>query len=109
MITIPELDWKIIRDLKPELLNLACEQIFHHIEKLSAGRAGQQHQTYLELYTFIQREDDKIAKMFDDLKRSNAFFKIAALRQYAVLTDAQMELFSEQTQTVVKDLCQFRR
>jgi hypothetical protein len=33
--------------------------------------------------------------MFDDLKRSNAFFKIAALRQYDVLTDAQMGLFSE--------------
>ncbi len=41
MITISERDWKIIRDLKPELLNLACEQIFHRIEKLSAGRAGQ--------------------------------------------------------------------
>jgi len=109
MITISERDWKIIRDLKPELLNLSCEQIFHRIEKLSAGRAGQQHQTYLKLYKLIEKEDEKIAKMFNDLKRSNAFFKIAALRLNGVLTDAQMELFTEQTQAIVKDLCQFGR
>jgi len=109
MVTIPERDWKRIRDLKDELLNVACEQIFQRVEKLSADRAGQQHKTYLDLYKLIQKEDDKIAKMFNDLKRSNAFFKIAALRHYAVLTDAQMELFSEETQAVVKDLCQFGR
>ncbi|MBU1618499.1 MAG: hypothetical protein KJ556_06405 [Gammaproteobacteria bacterium] len=109
MITIPERDWKIIRDLKQELLNVACEQIFQRVEKLSANRAGQQHKSYLELYKLIEKEDEKIAKMFNDLKRSNAFFKIAALRHYAVLTDAQMELFSEETRAIVEDLCQFRR
>lgn len=109
MVTIPERDWKRIRDLKDELLNVACEQIFQRIEKVSAGRAGQQHKTYLELYKLIEKEDEKIAKMFDDLKRSNAFFKIAALRHYGVLTNAQMELFTEQTQAIVKDLCQFGR
>lgn len=109
MITIPERGWKRSRDLKDELLNVAREQIFQRIEKLSADRAGQQHKTYLELYKLIQKEDDKIAKMFDDLKRGNAFFKITAFRLYGVLTDAQMELFSEETQAVVKDLCQLRR
>ena len=73
------------------------------------SRAEQQHQTYLKLYKLIEKEDEKIAKMFNDLKRSNAFFKIAALRLNGVLTDAQMELFTEQTQAIVKDLCQFGR
>ncbi len=104
MITIPERDWKIIRDLKQELLNVACEQIFQRIEKLSADRSGLQHKTYLELYKLIQKEDDKIAKMFDDLKRSNAFFKIAALRHYGVLTDAQMELFTAETRRIVSEI-----
>lgn len=109
MKSIPERDWKRIRDLKDELLNVACEQIFQGIEKLSAGRAGQQHQSYLQLYKFIEKEDEKIAKMFNDLKRSNAFFKIAALKHYGVLTDAQMALFSEETRAIVEDLCQFGR
>ncbi|MDR7119601.1 hypothetical protein [Rheinheimera soli] len=109
MKSIPERDWKRIRDLKDELLNVACEQIFQRVEKLSADRAGQQHQSYLQLYKLIEKEDEKIAKMFNDLKRSNAFFKIAALKHYGVLTDAQMALFSEETQAVVKDLCQFGR
>ncbi|EGM77309.1 hypothetical protein Rhein_2591 [Rheinheimera sp. A13L] len=109
MKSIPERDWKRIRDLKDELLNVACEQIFQRIEKLSAGRAGQQHKSYLELYNQIKKEDKAIADMFDGLSRNSAYFKIAALKQYGVLTDAQMELFSEETRAVVKDLCQFKR
>ena len=70
MITIPERDWKIIRDLKQELLNVACEQIFQHIEKLSADRSGLQHKTYLELYKLIQKEDDKIAQRGQVLPRA---------------------------------------
>lgn len=104
MITIPERGWKIIRDLKQELLNVACEQIFQRVETLSANRAGQQHKSYLELYKLIEKEDEKIAKMFSDLKRSNAFFKIAALRHYAVLTDAQMELFTAETRRIVSEI-----
>lgn len=109
MITIFERDWKIIRDLKQELLNVACEQIFQRVEKLSANRAGQQHKSYLELYTLIEKEDKAIAEMFDGLSRNSALFKIAALKHNGVLTDAQMELFSEETRAIVEDLCQFGR
>lgn len=79
MKSIPERDWKRIRDLKDELLNVACEQIFLRVGKLSAERVGQQHKSYLELYKLIQKEDDKIAKMFDDLKRRNAFLRLPRL------------------------------
>lgn len=109
MKSIPERDWKRIRDLKDELLNVACEQIFQRIEKLSADRAGQQHKSYLELYNLIKKEDDAIAEMFDGLSRNSALFKIAALKHYGVLTDAQFELFSEETRAIVEELCQFRR
>ena len=47
--------------------------------------------------------------MFDGLSRNSDYFKIAALKHNGVLTDAQMELFTEETQAVVKDLCQFGR
>lgn len=106
---MPERDWKRIRDLKDELLNVACEQIFQSIEKLSADRAGQQHKSYLELYNLIKKEDKAIADMFDGLSRNNAFFKIAAIKHNGVLTEEQMELFSEETRSIVEDLCQFRR
>ncbi|WP_127022213.1 hypothetical protein [Rheinheimera mangrovi] len=108
MKSIPERDWKRIRDLKDELLNVACEQIFQRVEKLSAERTGPQHKSYLELYTLIKQEDMAIADMFDGLSRNSAYFKIAALKHNGVLTDKQMELFSEETQAVVNDLCQFR-
>jgi hypothetical protein len=109
MVTIPERDWKRIRDLKDELLNVACEQIFQRIEKLSADRAGPQHKSYLELYNLIKKEDKAIADMFDGLSRNSAYFKIAARKRNGVLIDEQMALFSEETQAIVQDFCQFRR
>ncbi|CAM5195052.1 hypothetical protein [Alishewanella longhuensis] len=47
--------------------------------------------------------------MFNDLKRSNAVFKIAALKHYGVLTDEQLAQFSQETQEQVARLCEYRR
>lgn len=107
--SIPERDWKRIRDLKDELLNVACEHIFQRVEKLSADRTRQQHKSYLELYSLIKNEDKAIADMFDGLSRNSAVFKIAALKHHGVLTDEQMALFSADTQAAVNDLCLFGR
>jgi hypothetical protein len=43
-------------------------------------------------------EDERIALMFDDLKRSNAVLKLGAWRRYEVLSDDELKQFSEETQ-----------
>ncbi|EHR39363.1 hypothetical protein AJE_17205 [Alishewanella jeotgali KCTC 22429] len=63
----------------------------------------------MELWKLINKEDEAIAEMFNDLKRSNAVFKIAALKHYGVLTDEQMAQFSQETQEQVARLCEYRR
>ncbi len=109
MSSIPEKDWKRLRGLKEKLLNSACESIFQRIEKISSTRKDRQHETYLELWKLISKEDDAITEMFNDLKRSNAVFKIAALKHYGVLSDEQLAQFSQETQEQVARLCEYRR
>lgn len=106
---IPEKDWKLLRTLKDELLNSACEEIFKKVNSISKNRSKNQHKAYLELWDLIDKENDKIGEMFDDLKRSNAVMKLASLSIHGVLSVEQLSMFSKETQDVVKRLCEIRR
>lgn len=109
MSSVSEKDWKRLVSLKENLLNYACENLFRRIEQISSFRKNREHGAYLELWNEIRKEDDAIAEMFNDLKRSNAVFKIAALRHYGVLSDEQLAQFSQETQEQVARLCEYRR
>jgi hypothetical protein len=109
MSYVPESDWKQLRALKDDLLNVACEAIFQRIGQISAARKGREHEAYLELWQALKKEDDAIVAMFDDYTRSNAVFKIAALKYHGVLTDQQLAQFSPATQALVARLCEPNR
>jgi hypothetical protein len=96
MENIPESDWKKLRSLKDDLLNIACDRILQKISALIAQQEGNAHETYLKLWDVMKEEDEDISAMFDDLKRSNAFFKLAHLRRNRVI-----EEFSAETKHLV--------
>jgi hypothetical protein len=76
--------------------------VFIKVIALSEIRSGREHQSYLTLWELVQNENRKIAEMFDDLKRSNAILKIAALKGYNILSEEQLCLFSNETQKHVQ-------
>ena len=78
MRTIPETDWKKLRSLKTRALNDACARILDAVAQLVQKRDGRDHEAYLALWELIQKQNDLIAVMFDDFKRSTAFYKLAA-------------------------------
>jgi len=102
MEKFPESDWKKLRSLKDDALDLACERIFEKIEKISDGRKGQEHKAYLNLWKLIKNEDHEIGIMFDDLKRSNASHKLAAWRRNNVISDEDFSEFSDKTKQTVE-------
>lgn len=106
MRKIPERDWKQIRKIKDNVLAAVCEEIFKKVDKLSKKRNGREHEAYLELWKTIKKEDRKIADMFDELKRSNAFFKLANWRHYGFLSDEDFSNFSVETQQVIELMLQ---
>ena len=106
MKNFPESDWVKLRSLKENALNIACENIFEKIEKLTHERIGQEHKTYLDLCELIKKEDIEISIIFNDLKRSNAFHKLVAWRRNNIISDEKFSEFSNETQQTVEFLMQ---
>jgi hypothetical protein len=100
--TVPEDDWKKLRALKDDALNLACERIFEQIEKVAGQRKGKEHQAYVELWRMIEKEDREISAMFDDLKRSDAIYKLAAWRRNGVISEDTLTEFSDETRREIE-------
>ena len=104
MSKIPERDWKKLRVMKDDALNIACEQIFEKIQKIMKEREGKEHETYLKLWDLLKKDDGKISVMFDGLKRSNAIHKLAAWVRCGVISNDCLSEFSDETRQTVKAL-----
>mgnify|MGYP006305104307 FL=1 len=93
--SIPERDWKKFRSIKDKLLDTACDRILAKTKTLI--EKGNGHKTYLQLWDMIQKEDKKISEMFDDPRRNNALYKIAALDREDLIDEETLKEFSEET------------
>ena len=96
---IPEKDWKLLRQLKPALLDRFCEQVLGQVAKIATTRTGTSHERYLKLYQLIKQKDRDIASAFDDHRRSNARLKLARIRSLGLLTEKEFAEFSEEIQS----------
>jgi len=107
--SIPETDWKKLRSLKDAALNTACERILLKISSVLEARGTESYKCYIKLWEIIQSEDKEIALMFDDLKRSTAIFKLASWRMNGLLSDDDLEKFTEETQERIQLLSDINR
>jgi hypothetical protein len=107
MSNIPEKDWKRARAMKDELLTIACERILSKVRAIADAKNEASHDAYLKLWEVMRAEDEKIAIMFNDLRRSNAVQKLSAWRRFGILTDEQLAQFTEETQEAVNVFREF--
>lgn len=106
---IAEKDWKKLRALKDEALNIACERIFYKIDNIIEARGAQSYKYYLKLWKVMKKEDKEISLMFDDLKRSTAIFKLAMWKKNGILSDDDFEELTEETQNRIDAICNLDR
>ena len=109
MRAIPETDWKKLRSLKTRVSNDACARILDAVAQLVQQRDGREHEAYLALWELIRKQDEVIASMFDDFKRSTAFYKLAAWQRQGLVSENDLVLFTEETQVTVKAINQNMR
>jgi hypothetical protein len=102
MREIPEADWKKLRSLKTRALNEACSRILDAIAQILNNRDGREHEAYLELWELIQAQDDLIASMFNDFKRSTAIYRLAAWHEQGLVSESDLTLFTEETLAIMK-------
>jgi hypothetical protein len=109
MRAIPESDWKQLRALKTRVLNDACARILDAVSQIVQNRDGREHEVYLALWELLQTQDDMIASLFDDFKRSTALYKLAAWQRQGLITESDFALFTEETQARVQAINQSAR
>ena len=101
MREIKESDWKILRQLQSLALERLCEEILLEIAQINADTAKTFHERYLSIYKILQRRDKEVARIFDDLRRSTALIKLAAMKSHGLLTEDEFSRFSEETREVI--------
>jgi hypothetical protein len=55
------------------------------------------YEQYLAAYKLIHKRDKEIGNAFNDFRRSTAVIQIAIIRKLGVITDEELERFSEST------------
>lgn len=72
MRAIAEADWKVLRRLHPLALERFCERVLAEIEQVTQDRTRSAHQRYVDVFRIVERRDRDVARLFDDLRRSQA-------------------------------------
>ncbi len=101
MREIKESDWKILRRLHEVALERFCQRVLSEIEHINADRAKSSHQKYLEIYDLTRRRDKEIAEVFNNLRRSTAFFQLAAIEGRGLLTPEEFQRLSQETRNLI--------
>jgi len=102
--TTPERDWKYMKKIKDELLATLCERINNQAVAILTESDNSEHQEYLKLYDHIEESNHVIAICFNDWRRSTLFMKILEIKHQGLLTAAQLQELSGQTQEKLRAL-----
>jgi len=101
MREIKESDWKLLRRLHELALERYCRRVLDESEQLHTDTSQSAHQRYLAIYQLFHQRDKELARLFNDLRRSNALWQLAAIKGHGLLTGEEFAQFSEQTQYLV--------
>jgi hypothetical protein len=99
---IKESDWKLLRQLAPVALERFCQDVLEKLERIAANDSKTYHQRYLAIYDLVRRRDRELAKAFNDLRRSTAFFQLANIYSQHLLGDEEFSRFSSETRSIVE-------
>lgn len=102
---IKESDWKHLRNLKQILLERACSGINQEAQLVLNNVNGlSQYEVYISLYKHIEKKDKIIADCFNDHKRSKAIEIILNLLRHKLITDEEIQVFSDETKAIINKI-----
>jgi hypothetical protein len=99
----PEREWKILRRVHAAALDRFCERVLTECGSVLNG-PGSAHERYRQLFKLLQERNEQLAFAFDDMRRSRAIERLAAMRALGVVTDEEMAEFSPALQSTVEYL-----
>ena len=99
---IAESDWKRFRQLHSIALERFCQKILSEVESVSTDGSKNFHQRYLDIYKIIERRDKELSKVFNDPRRSAALMQLVSIYDLGLITDAELNGFSQEVVCVVQ-------
>ena len=96
-MNLPERDWKCLRVLHQVALERYCARVLDESRVILADEPGSAHDRYLRLHRLLEERNQSLAAAFDDMRRSMAIPRLAALVNLAVITEEELGTLSAQT------------
>ena len=110
-MALPEADWQTLRLLQRTALDRYCARALDECRAVVDDAEGSPHDRYLRLFRLINERHESLAVAVDDLRRSTAIARLAAMILLGVVTDEDLGQFSPATRdsaTFLADLPQPR-
>jgi hypothetical protein len=109
MFQIPEGDWRVLRDLKQELLDTASDEVLQRADAILAARQGRPYEALLELRSLLDAEDRRLAVLFDDMRPTTAMVRIINLCKLGLFKEEHFARLSPATRDRIIALLEERR
>jgi hypothetical protein len=100
--TIPEADWKVLRRVHQQALERYCERVLAEIERVTGNTVQSAHQRYLDIFKIVEKRDHEMARVFDDLRRSNALTMLARMRSEGLLMADEFSVLTPETRDAIQ-------
>jgi hypothetical protein len=95
-MSFPEREWRVLKSVHAAALERYCARVLDECTTELRG-AGSAHERFLRLFRLLQERDESLAAAFNDLRRSTAIQRLAAMVRLGVVTDAELSEFSAAT------------
>jgi len=105
----PESAWKTFSQLRLVALERFCKRVLDEVPQFPSDTEQSYHQRYLELFRWLGERNDKLAKAFDDPRRSQMLWQLAAIYAYGLLKPDEFARFTPHTRERIQLLAQEAR
>lgn len=99
-----EADWKVLRELKMVALERLCQRIVQEVERELGSNGKSHYDRFLRAHSLLMKGNDKVARAFDDMRRSTAFMHLYEMRSQKLVTDDELLRFSPAVQDKIRAL-----
>jgi hypothetical protein len=94
---VPESDWKTFRELRQVALERFCKRVLDEVPRFPLDTERSYHERYLELFRWLGERNDELAQAFDDPRRSQMFWQLAAVYGHGLLKPDEFARFTPLT------------
>lgn len=92
-----ESDWRTFRELRQVALERFCKRVLDEVPRFAPNRERTYHELYLELFRWLGKRNDELAQAFDDPRRSQMLWQLAAIHAHGLLEPDEFARFTPQT------------